>query len=312
MEEAAKRMTRVFEELADPSRRNILAELRTGSKRVSDIVQATGLKQPNVSNHLAKLRAKGVVEASKVGREVYYSFATPDVAEAVRLVLQAAVESSDSNDVDPAAEYAYAAIAGDESACGAIVDAHLRRQVPLLKIYVDLLTPAMAQVGQWYKAGEIDEAQEHLASGITERMMSRAMSLRSPSRKMDRTVILGCPPGNWHALGLRMVSDYLRLLGWKTLFLGANVPMESFLSTVRQHRPDLVLTSCATDDSVHAMLPLLAALHELRQSGHDYSIGVGGGIASEYRKKLLASGADFVAGCLEEFAEQILPRIPAA
>ncbi|HMS55507.1 MAG TPA: metalloregulator ArsR/SmtB family transcription factor [Fimbriimonadaceae bacterium] len=305
-------MTRVFEELADPSRRNILAELRTGSKRVTDIVEATGLKQPNVSNHLAKLRAKGVVESTKVGREVYYSFASPDVAEAVRLVLQNAADLADSDTNEPITEYAYAAIAGDESACNAIVDSQLRRQVPLLKIYVDLLTPAMAQVGQWYKSGEIDEAQEHLASGITERMMSRAMSLRSPSRRTDRSVVLGCPPGNWHALGLRMVSDYLKLLGWKTLFLGANVPTESFISTVRQHQPDLVLTSCATDDSVHALLPLLDGLHNLRNAGQEFSIGVGGGIASEYRKKIVSSGADFVAGSLEEFAEQILPRIPAA
>ena len=39
--------------------------------RVGDIVVATGLRQPNVSNHLSRMRASGVVKSSKVGREVF-------------------------------------------------------------------------------------------------------------------------------------------------------------------------------------------------------------------------------------------------
>lgn len=50
----------------------ILETLLDGERRVSDIVAATGLKQPNVSLHLACLWECGLVVREKRGREVYY------------------------------------------------------------------------------------------------------------------------------------------------------------------------------------------------------------------------------------------------
>src|SRR5262249_41955731 len=63
--------------LAEPSRRMILETLRFAPKTVSELVQATHLKQPNVSNHLAKMREHGIVRAERSGRHVYYSIAMP-------------------------------------------------------------------------------------------------------------------------------------------------------------------------------------------------------------------------------------------
>ena len=88
-------MIPLMESIADPSRRAILAELLHGPKKVGDIVVATGLRQPNVSNHLSKMRARGVVKSSKVGREVFYSFRDPEVlASAKGLFLRMPEETS--------------------------------------------------------------------------------------------------------------------------------------------------------------------------------------------------------------------------
>jgi methanogenic corrinoid protein MtbC1 len=303
-------MTHVYEELAEPSRRQILGELRTGPKKVGELVDATGLKQPNVSNHLARMRSRGVLEAQKVGREVYYNLASPDIAEAVRFVLEEATrEYTKLEPGDLIHQYAKDAIHGDESACGNIIDELLRRQTSLLSIYTEFLTPAMALVGQWYKDGRIDEAQEHLASGITERMMARANNVRCPQKKCAKTAVLGCPPGNWHALGLRMVSDYLRQNGWNTLFLGPNVPAHSFVSTVLQHQPDLVLISCSTDESVEAVIPLVELLAKEKSETLQFKIGLGGSAVAKWRNPLLKAGADFVATSLTDFAHNVLPTV---
>ena len=61
--------------LSDPSRQRILDLLRGDERRVSDIVEATGLSQPNVSKHLRCLRGCGLVSAEKRGREVFYALA---------------------------------------------------------------------------------------------------------------------------------------------------------------------------------------------------------------------------------------------
>jgi len=52
---------KLFRGLGDPSRLGILETLRTGSMSVGQLVLATGLSQPNVSNHLARLHGCGLV-----------------------------------------------------------------------------------------------------------------------------------------------------------------------------------------------------------------------------------------------------------
>ena len=71
--------------LAEPTRRAILEQLRLGQKSVGELVNATDRKQPNVSNHLAKMRRQGLVRAERIGRQVYYSIATPFVDLLLRL-----------------------------------------------------------------------------------------------------------------------------------------------------------------------------------------------------------------------------------
>ncbi len=61
--------------LADQNRSRILALLRDGPCCVCELAAAIGERQNNVSNHLARLRAAGLVRTCRVGgdsRRVYY------------------------------------------------------------------------------------------------------------------------------------------------------------------------------------------------------------------------------------------------
>jgi DNA-binding transcriptional ArsR family regulator len=58
---------------------------------VGRLAEELGASQPNVSQHLAVMRAAGIVEAEREGREVRYRLADPDVMVAcmtMRGVLQ--------------------------------------------------------------------------------------------------------------------------------------------------------------------------------------------------------------------------------
>ena len=81
--------------LSDPSRLRILEVLRGDEKRVSDLVEATELSQPNVSRHLACLWGCGLVAREKRGREVYYWLidGVDDLLGAVDVVLDQAGET---------------------------------------------------------------------------------------------------------------------------------------------------------------------------------------------------------------------------
>jgi len=70
-----------FKALGHPTRVRILEILRHGSRSVQDLQQALDLDQSIVSQHLAILRAKHVVEARKDGTSVHYTVRDAAVGE---------------------------------------------------------------------------------------------------------------------------------------------------------------------------------------------------------------------------------------
>lgn len=76
--------------LSDASRQRILDTLRGREQRVADIVELTGLSQPNASKHLRCLRECGLVEGEKRGREVFYALVDglPEVLDALDGLLE--------------------------------------------------------------------------------------------------------------------------------------------------------------------------------------------------------------------------------
>ena len=299
-------MVDVFKELADSSRREILKELRLGPRRVADLVAATGLKQPNVSNHLAKLREKGLLGHKKVGREVIYFFADQEAFLTVCAAFSKPSGAVHSSSLKSRAEsYARLAAEGDEEASCHLVCELVKERTPLLSIYSDVLGPALRRIGDWYGAGTVDEACEHAATAISERIMSRLMQFYSPMIRCDKKAILGCAAGNRHCVGLRMASDLLQSEGWTTVFLGGDVPLPAFKAAVTRHSPDLVLASCTTEAALEPTLELVTAI-----SRHGATIGVGGQVAQEQAIALKRAGADWVVGNLKEFASEVF-REPA-
>lgn len=63
---------KLFRGFSDPSRLSILEALRDDARSVGELVTATGLGQPNVSNHLACLLDCGLVEREQQGRRMIY------------------------------------------------------------------------------------------------------------------------------------------------------------------------------------------------------------------------------------------------
>jgi ArsR family transcriptional regulator len=79
MDEITILQAQVLKTLASPRRLEILHALARGPVEVGRLAEAIGTTQPNASQHLAVLRAAGVVEAERDGREVRYRLADPDV-----------------------------------------------------------------------------------------------------------------------------------------------------------------------------------------------------------------------------------------
>lgn len=84
-DEALQRVAARFRALGDPTRLRILNTLMLGERSVQDLVDATGLEQPNVSRHLAVLRREGLVGRRADGNRALYDLHDPTAVELCRV-----------------------------------------------------------------------------------------------------------------------------------------------------------------------------------------------------------------------------------
>ena len=75
-----------FKMLSETSRLQILSCLRSGAMNVSEIGQATGLGQANLSKHLKMLTEAGILSRQPQGVTVYYEIQDPTIFELCELV----------------------------------------------------------------------------------------------------------------------------------------------------------------------------------------------------------------------------------
>ncbi len=85
-EAALGQVAEYFRVLAEPQRLKILSALRGGERNVSELAEAVGSGQANVSKHLSVLAKLGFVARESRGTAVYYSVADASVYELCDLV----------------------------------------------------------------------------------------------------------------------------------------------------------------------------------------------------------------------------------
>lgn len=159
----------------------------------------------------------------------------------------------------------------------AVLEAVSNGRVPLDDLYPRVLVPLLIDTGAAWEAGTTAVWEEHLTSGIVRTIIesltvavARAATAAPP---LGRSILLACPSGEQHDLGLRMLSDRLALRGWDALYLGADTPADQIMAAARAVGADLVALSAAT----HFNLVLLRAfVDEVRDGLPGVRVVVGG------------------------------------
>jgi DNA-binding transcriptional ArsR family regulator len=80
----AREASEFLKALSHEVRLLILCFLIDGEKSVSEIEKMLELRQPAVSQQLARLRADGLVETRRNGKNVYYSVARSEVRDVIQ------------------------------------------------------------------------------------------------------------------------------------------------------------------------------------------------------------------------------------
>lgn len=107
----------------------------------------------------------------------------------------------------------------------------------------DVVRPAMVRIGDQWQAGGLDIDREHLTSNaVLEALVHLTPELhRKPSHGLS--AVCACAEGDYHEIGLRLLSYVLETEGWKVHYLGANTPSQTLRSFVKSARPELICVS---------------------------------------------------------------------
>lgn len=107
------------------------------------------------------------------------------------------------------------------------------------------LFPALESLGEGWERGEIDVAGEHAASNAVHRRLAAAFDAAG-SRSRGPKVVVGLPSGSQHDLGALAFATAIRRRGFDVLYLGADVPTDSWETVVLSGEAKAVVLSVVT------------------------------------------------------------------
>lgn len=139
-------------------------------------------------------------------------------------------------------------------------------------VFDEWLTPALIRVGEAWVSEDISVAGEHFVSAAVQRRLARAFDAAGSAVNAP-VVAVGLPPRTMHELASLAFATCLRRRGVDVRYLGADLPVESWVSAVGRLTPDAVTVSVPRVEDGEVARDLVRTLHERHP---DLKIYVGG------------------------------------
>jgi methanogenic corrinoid protein MtbC1 len=157
--------------------------------------------------------------------------------------------------------------------------------------YIDVLLPAQREIGRLWHLCEVSVAEEHMVTFTTQRTMGILVHAARPAPSNGKTAIIAAVVTNTHDIGPRALADLYEIAGWRSIFLGADVPMEDLPGMINYFQADLLLLGATLSTQLPRVQQTIAAARA--SSEGSVKIIVGGAAfdeASELWKKVGADG----------------------
>jgi excisionase family DNA binding protein len=196
-------------------------------------------------------------------------------------------------------------VASDEAGAWDVLEEALASGMEPDQVLLELVGPALRSIGTLWEQGRLSVADEHRASSVAARLISR-LGARFARRGHRRgTVILAAAPGDLHGFPVSIAANLLRWRGFDVVELGADTPSDALAETA-VGEPDLVAVgiACTAGGSPQAARRAIAAL---RKSVPNVPVLIGGAAVADaaHARRL---GADVFTGRL---ADEVVRSVEA-
>ena len=149
------------------------------------------------------------------------------------------------------------------------IDHHLTAKTAILNV----LMPAQREIGRLWHLGDVTVAEEHQVTATTQHTMALISQQTKHLPDNGYTAVCASVAGNAHDLGIRAISYLLEIEGWRTIYLGADIPAYDLPAAVEFYDANIIMLSLG----LSSQLPKLrAAIGALKQHSPRPQIMVGG------------------------------------
>ena len=161
------------------------------------------------------------------------------------------------------------------------------------------LIEAMAAIGDAWASGGLDISQEHFISAAVMRRLAAAFDAAGHTRA-GRHVVAGLAPGATHEIATIAFATMLRRAGLRVTYLGADLPVSSWVEAVLAMRPDAVVVGAPRAADGGAAAAVVRALEEAAPGLPVFVGGPGAPAGHTLQGATLAEASDSLATRLSQ------------
>lgn len=151
-----------------------------------------------------------------------------------------------------------ALVGADEPGARGVLDEIIALFTPE-QVALQIVEPAMHELGARWQRNELDVRQEHLGSNLIRQRIISLILAQPDVPRPGRSLVAACAPEEQHELGLLLFALLARRQGWQVSYLGQRTPLDSLLPLLRENQ--WVALSVTTPTGLASLLPLLGDEH---------------------------------------------------
>ncbi len=114
------------------------------------------------------------------------------------------------------------------------------------KTILQIIFPYLEKIGILWMTNHIIPAQEHLVCNIIRQKLIAGIENINQRVRINKTVLLFLPEGEYHELGLLFMNYLLKSRGVNTIYLGCSIPVADIEYVVKNKKPDYLYSHLTT------------------------------------------------------------------
>jgi len=208
-------------------------------------------------------------------------------------------------------QYMTPLLLGQRTACRRFVLQKTEEFGDPMRVYHELLWPAMERIEKLYRADRINTAVEHMATRINRGIADQLQLALPKPEPIGKRIVILCAEDEPEELGAQMCADQFESRGWEVFFVGGGVPNDEILTLIGQLTPNMLLIFGTQPQGVPGVRQLADMIREIGVNP-TMNIMVSGGVFNRADGLWKEVNADLFAKTAQQaldIADEVGPRV---